>query len=140
MEEQGYRKRLSGDGFESQESYVERISGILAVYAAILQTPTVTVHPHGLKHAWTWLARLLNMKAQDITATVLLIFLEIAGYRLQQAYGRQFFKCIIFIQEEFFKQLSTDSASRPAIVRLINFIKDINSKGKLLPPKGSELS
>jgi len=63
--------------FEAEDSYFERMSGILSIYAAITQTDYPASHPFGIKHAWIWLARILNMKPKRITSTILYNFLEV---------------------------------------------------------------
>lgn len=49
MEVLGYKKRVSDGTFESEDSYTARMSGILAIYAAIVQTEIPAINnPHGL--------------------------------------------------------------------------------------------
>ena len=56
--------KVSSDGqMESEDNYLKRMSGMVRLYAAILQTPTEPQpHPHGLEHGWAWFARILNME------------------------------------------------------------------------------
>ena len=93
---QGYR--VVAGTLESEESYYKRISGIIRLYAAIIQYPvpkdmvsaSVSMgpflyicflfqpHPHGPEHGWAWLANILNAEPRSgITATALLHFLEV---------------------------------------------------------------
>jgi nucleoporin GLE1 len=80
---------IANNQLESEETYCKRMEGIVAVYAAILQTPVQanTPHPHGLENGWAWLARIMNLPPNDCTATVLRVFLEVCCY---------FYRCYIF--------------------------------------------
>ena len=66
---------------ESEDIYLKRMSGVIRLYAAIIQTPSMfpdKPHPHGLEHGWAWLARMLNLEPHPtITATALYDFLEV---------------------------------------------------------------
>lgn len=78
----GFKKISSGDTieFESKDSYTERMSGIIALYAAILQTTDQigSTSPFSLSSAWVWLAKFLNLKSIEASAAILLIFLEVS--------------------------------------------------------------
>jgi hypothetical protein len=79
LEKACYKK--VGEIFESEEAYNKRMNGILAVYAAITQTKLAGVeNPHGISNAWTWMARLLNMKPKKITPAILLTFLNVSAH------------------------------------------------------------
>ena len=76
----GYK--VSGDGqVEGEDNYLKRMSGIVRLYAAILQTPSEPhPHPHGLEHGWAWFARVLNMEPHPtLTATAIYDMLEVRG-------------------------------------------------------------
>ena len=71
---------MNSDGeIEGEDSYLKRMSGIVRLYAAFLQTPTKPhPHPHGLEHGWVWLARVLNMEPHpSLTATAVYDMLEV---------------------------------------------------------------
>ena len=71
---------MSSDGvIETDEQFLKRMTGIVRFYAAIIQTSLPNAaNPHGLKHGWAWLARVLNKDPHpSITATVLYDFLEV---------------------------------------------------------------
>ncbi|KAI2661990.1 Nucleoporin GLE1 [Labeo rohita] len=76
----GYR--VEDSKVEGQDSFLKRMSGMIRLYAAIIQmrwpyTGKQGPHPHGLNHGWRWLAQILNMEPlADITATILFDFLE----------------------------------------------------------------
>uniref|UniRef100_A0A8C3JIG6 mRNA export factor GLE1 n=1 Tax=Calidris pygmaea TaxID=425635 RepID=A0A8C3JIG6_9CHAR len=73
---------------EEQDHFLKRMSGLIRLYAAIIQLRwpygnKQGPHPHGLNYGWRWLAQMLNMEPlADVTATLLLDFLEVSdvGY------------------------------------------------------------
>ena len=72
--------KVGSDGqVESEDNYLKRMSGVVRLYAAILQTPSEPhPHPHGLEHGWRWFARVLNMHPHPtLTATALYDMLEV---------------------------------------------------------------
>ncbi|KAK6313001.1 hypothetical protein J4Q44_G00163480 [Coregonus suidteri] len=77
----GYR--VEDGGVEVQDSFLKRWSGMIRLYAAIIQLrwPYVSKQgpdPHGMNHSWRWLAQMLNMAPlADVTATLLFDFLEV---------------------------------------------------------------
>jgi hypothetical protein len=94
MQALGYKKKLSAKdendpaSYETEEQYFERMSGILSLYAAFTQINFPGKHPHGLSHAWAWLARVLNIKPRRITAQLVLTFLEVREIDLWILYCR----------------------------------------------------
>jgi len=61
----GYRYNEDGE-IEEQNRFINRMSGIMRLYAAILVTRPCgyqqkKIHPHGLSQAWRWIACILNM-------------------------------------------------------------------------------
>ena len=71
--------KVSGDGqVETEDNYLKRMSGIVKLYAAILQTSSGSQpHPHGLEHGWAWFARVLNMPPHPtLSATAIYGMLE----------------------------------------------------------------
>jgi len=137
----GYRHSSEGpNGFETEDSYLARISGTIALYAAITQTIyDKGVHPFGLSHAWAWLARVLNMRPRRVTPTILLPFLEIAGYELNRVYRRQFVKLLNFISKDYMTRLPPD-APAPAVARLKIYMHEFRAAGgKLQAPEGRNM-
>lgn len=100
---------------------------------------------------WKWLARLLNIKPQKITPTILLTFLEVrkfvysitltyrqqvAGPKLFRTYRRQFLKLLVYIRDVVSRQLPTD----PALTRLLLFLDDCERTGAITPLEGANLT
>ena len=141
---------------ESKEVYAERMQGIFALYAACLQT-TPDLQSLGQKGAemnentmaglickelrpnrlWVWLARMTNTTPRDMTPVLVTTFLEIAGDRFIQMYGRQSTKIL-----EAIKQATTGGGSSgsidfpkgtvggPAFVRLTILLDDWEKSGR----------
>ena len=109
----GYVKNDEGTAFETTDSYVDRMTGIMLFYAAFLQVDAPN-HPHGVDAAWRWLARLLNRCPPNRhTAVALDSFLKIAGFRMYAAYRGQFVKVLELIHREFLPKL--DAKNDPDI-------------------------
>uniref|UniRef100_H3B0F1 mRNA export factor GLE1 n=1 Tax=Latimeria chalumnae TaxID=7897 RepID=H3B0F1_LATCH len=102
----GYR--VQDSGVEQQDNFLKRMSGMIRLYAAIIQLRwpygnKQGVHPHGLNNGWRWLAQMLNMEPlADVTATLLFDFLEVCGNALMKQYQTQFWKMIFLIKDEYF--------------------------------------
>uniref|UniRef100_A0A7N9AV14 mRNA export factor GLE1 n=1 Tax=Mastacembelus armatus TaxID=205130 RepID=A0A7N9AV14_9TELE len=102
----GYR--VDDSGVEGQDSFLKRMSGMIRLYAAMIQlrwpySSRQGSVPHGLNHGWRWLAQMLNMEPlADITATLLFDFLEVCGNALMKQYQGQFWKLILLLKEEYF--------------------------------------
>ncbi len=79
----GYKKKSGAtddndvNSYEAEESYYERMAGLIRLYAAFMQIDYPGNHPHGLSNAWSWMARIMNMKPRKITATMILAFIEV---------------------------------------------------------------
>lgn len=126
---------------ENQVMFLKRMSGIVRLYAALIQTPPLLdkPHPHGIRNAWIWLSRLLNLAPQsDITATILVDFLEVAGYLMQKTYGKQFQKLIQILAVEFLPKIKlvTSAGSGGPLQRLESFLAEYFKKGSISQPSG----
>ncbi|KAM6193070.1 mRNA export factor GLE1 isoform 2-T2 [Sarcoramphus papa] len=96
---------------EEQDNFLKRMSGMIRLYAAIIQLRwpygnKQGTHPHGLNYGWRWLAQMLNMEPlADVTATLLFDFLEVCGNALMKQYQVQFWKMMLLIREDYFPSL-----------------------------------
>lgn len=137
----GYTEKKDGPhGFEEESSYFEKMAGLIALFAAYTQIP-YDRHPHGPAQGWVWLARLLNQEPKTATGTVLITFLETAGYQLSQQYPRQMQKVFDFIQKDFFPRLDISTPPRKAsAARLQLFLEAYHKAGRrLTEPRGRHL-
>uniref|UniRef100_A0A8D0HCA2 mRNA export factor GLE1 n=1 Tax=Sphenodon punctatus TaxID=8508 RepID=A0A8D0HCA2_SPHPU len=102
---------------EPQDNFLKRMSGMIRLYAAVIQLQWPSgnkqgAHPHGLSHAWRWLAQMLNMEPlADVTATLLFDFLEVCGNAMMKQYQMQFWKMMLLIREEYLPRYETDYSS-----------------------------
>jgi len=144
----GYKVTADGE-VEQQDKFLRRVSGFTRLYAAlIISTPplsssagsqsTSTIHPHGISHAWSWLAHMVNIEPRpDITATVLHEFFAVAGHTLSQIYRRQFVKLVQSIFNEYLPRIVavTPSGASGPVTRLESLLKSCIT-GEISPPKG----
>ncbi|XP_008416011.1 mRNA export factor GLE1 [Poecilia reticulata] len=138
----GYR--VDDCGVEGQDSFLKRMSGMIRLYAAVIQLrwPYGSKQgsvPHGLNHGWRWLAQMLNMEPlADITATLLFDFLEVCGNALMKQYQGQFWKLILLLKDEYFPRIEavTSSGEMGSVIRLKQFLETSLQSRQISPPKG----
>lgn len=143
-EEEHYRELgyQYDDKIETHHRFLKRMSGIVRFYAAIIHTPAIILnkpHPYGLKSAWLWLNRFLNLEpCSDISATVLVEFLEVAGFCLQNNNGKQFDNVMRKIADEFLPQIKsvTLAGCGGPLQRLESFIEVYFRQGSIPQPSG----
>ena len=128
---------------EKQDQFLKRMSGVVRLYAAVIVSiPRVRQqepHPFGLQNGWTCLAAIVNLTPRpEITATVLLNFLEVAGHRLLNAYGKQFIKLLDLVCTEYMTAIRkvTPDGSDGLVVRLDGFLQKTMKRREVAPPDG----
>ncbi|KAJ2897203.1 Nuclear pore complex nucleoporin component [Coemansia aciculifera] len=91
----GYKGK-EDDELESESIYTERMAGMVALYAAIVQIPSANgkPNPFPVSYGWTWMARVLNLAPRSISPLLVHTFLSVAGTSLMAAYGKQFKKLL----------------------------------------------
>ncbi|KAK9971114.1 hypothetical protein ABG768_027007 [Culter alburnus] len=137
----GYR--VEDSKVEGQDSFLKRMSGMIRLYAAIIQmrwpyTGKQGPHPHGLNHGWRWLAQILNMEPiADTTATILFDFLEVCGNALMKQYRGQFWKLMLLINEEYFPRIEavTSTGQMGSVTRLKQFLETSLRTKQISAPK-----
>lgn len=134
----GYKFDLLGN-VESHNKYLKRMTGIIRFYAALIVTSSKHEKPViGLGQAWIFLASTLNQHpVADITATMLVEFLNITGFTMHLAYGKQFLKLLQYINIHYLKEiiLVTPSGHGGPITRLNSFISKHQCIGSFEEPK-----
>nr|SVE81961.1 EOG090X0755 [Daphnia magna] len=136
----GYR--YSSGKVEQQPTYLKRMSGVVRLYAAVLiSLPRRNQpHPHGLEHAWRYLAALLNLSPRnDITAAILVEFLTVAGSAMSKEYGKQFQKLLHLICTEYFtmiRNVTPKGSGGGPVTRLEEFLHESITKGGISAPAG----
>ena len=131
----------SGGEVEKQDKFLKRMSGLMHLYAAIVTSPAPqgagVPHPHGLQHAWLWLARVINYEPRpDITATLIYDLLQVAGRALLQAYGQQFVKLVQLLITDYLPKIRAAGGAGGPVARLEAFLSKILQKSNIDPPKG----
>ncbi|XP_051492296.1 mRNA export factor GLE1 [Apus apus] len=130
---------------EEQDHFLKRMSGMICLYAAIIQVQwphgnKQGKHPHGLNYGWRWLSQMLNMEPlADVTATLLFCFLEVCGNALLNLYKAQFWKMMVFIQEDYIPRIEaiTSSGQMGSLTRLKQFLEECLQQKKVPAPKGA---
>ncbi|XP_057688055.1 mRNA export factor GLE1 [Corythoichthys intestinalis] len=138
----GYR--VDDAGVEGQDCFLKRMSGMIRFYAAIIQQrwpfdSKQGVPVHGLSNGWRWLAQMLNMEPiADITATLLLDFLEVCGHALLKSYQGQLWKVLLLLKEEYLPRIEavTSSDQMGSVSRLRIFLQKSLQERQISPPKG----
>lgn len=112
-----YNKLVGRKDSEPGVSYKQRMSGIVSLYAAIVQTSPSTIPsvlPSGVRMAqhvppyfrpeggWRWLAIVVRppVPLLDITALQLFVFLRMTGERFHSLFGKQYIKLLRAIAEQ----------------------------------------
>lgn len=113
---------------EDEIHYFKRMSGVLHLYFTILININSTMQCSlGIKTAWKWLADVLNLTPRpNTTAEILTVFFKCCGYRLQQAYGKQFIKLVMIFESDFLeliKTIPTDKQSGASVGRLESILE-----------------
>ncbi|XP_069729289.1 mRNA export factor GLE1 isoform X2 [Phaenicophaeus curvirostris] len=139
----GYR--VEDSMVEQQDRFLKRMSGFIRLYAALIQVRwpygnKQAAHPHGLSYGWRWLAHILNIEPlTDVTATVLYDFLEVCGNALMKQYQGQFWKIMLYIQEEYIPRMEEiiGNDQMGAFSRLKQFVEKCLQQKDMPLPKGA---
>lgn len=124
---------------ETQNKYVNRMTGIIRLFAAIIVTETKSGKALGIGQAWMLLAATVNLVPQlDITAILLHEMLKTTSYYLNQAYGRQFIKILLYIDTNYMKKIDevTPIGCFGPVQRLKTFISKIILQRHIVKPQG----
>lgn len=145
----GY-KCTQDNNLETESQFLRRITGLMRLYAALLQTPLPPWHkpasddtscqPPGPERGWQWLALCMNAPIEDpdLAATLICTFLEVAGWALERDYGRQFRKMLHSLCKDYFPRLKQRvKATSGPIARLEGLLQQVLRKGQLNRPEAS---
>ncbi|KAJ1822353.1 hypothetical protein LPJ75_000463 [Coemansia sp. RSA 2598] len=129
----GYKEK-DDDQLESEEAFMDRMNGMLALFAAVTQTRPMNGQPNPLpvSYAWSWLARMLNLPPRPISPLLVKTLLSIAGTSLQAAYGRQFKKAMDLLATDWIPAIAPSGSN--AVVHksnLTTFVDTYRQTGKL---------
>lgn len=145
---------------ESGVQYSERMAGILALYAAILQTSPVD-SPQGVfgvppaealsripEHfqasaGWRWLVRTLEapLVSLEPVPNLLETFLGVAGAGLSEVFGRQFIKLLVCLYRQGLVERKAGFAdkSRASQVKLQLLLEEWIAAGRVTDAEGRAL-
>jgi len=128
--------------WETTDNFMERLRGYIMFYGAFLQADHPR-HPHGIEHAWAWMAQLLNrLPPNRYTATCLDAMVKSAGYKLHKVYGRQFIKILKYVNVHYLDKLKEDIVGKEdsdlgaVVTRLHTYL---HRQQYLQSPEGREL-
>src|SRR5277367_800315 len=108
MKRMGYKRTEDGK-WEETTRYIERQSGILAVWTAMTThrlnprsiSQDAELHPFPLANAWRWAARTLNHQAtNEIECAMMATFLEVVNQQFIPTYRRQGHKLVTLAVSE----------------------------------------
>ena len=91
-----------------------------------------------ISQAWTWLARLLNMKPRRLTPLLLYTFLDVCGHELLKEYKSQALKLFHFIMEHNIPAMPQSALA--GTTRLELFLQEtVIAHNDIRPPEGRDL-
>eukprot|EP00127_Corallochytrium_limacisporum_P000827 Clim_evm3s26 gene=Clim_evmTU3s26 len=127
---------------EKNGPYTIRMSGYIALYAALLQNEYYDQEKKLLPMSltWTWFARILNAEPHPINVFMMVIFLEVAGHQMSQCYGRQMKKLMALLRDEYLTKRMHKETEDAHVARLKALLKDYFSKGTFGDPKARLLA
>ncbi|BFZ05487.1 hypothetical protein BsWGS_08526 [Bradybaena similaris] len=136
----GY-KVSEGGVIEEQDKFLRRMSGLMRLYCACIVAPLPpdvnTAHPHGLEHAWMWLARTMNLEPHpDVTAAMIFDLLSVTGHFLFKEYRVQFAKLLHLLYRSYLPKLESVSVTSGTIGRLKIFLETAMQNSSIPAPDG----
>ncbi len=130
---------------EEADRYLKRMSGLARLYAAVCITAVTKAqlddgkdHPHGLGNLWTWLASVMNLRpVAEVTATLLLDVLEVAGNTLWTEYRSMFKRLLELIWVALFPKIKevTPEGQMARVSRLEEFLTKALTGGQIKKPE-----
>lgn len=120
---------------EQQDMYLKRQKGVARLYAAVMITngrrADGSSHPYSIENGWRWLSNFICLQPlPDICATLILEILQFMGAEMWSAYGKQFVKLLLVIQNQYFPKLSAVDEGGPK-ARLEIFLGKIVKEGQI---------
>lgn len=111
----------------------------MRLYSAILIVKPKkgqTTMPHNIRNGWRWFSSILKLEPQiDISATMVHVFLETAGFEMELRYGKCFRKLIRILVEKFLPSCR-EKCTGGAVTRLELLLTEYMKMGKFMQPPG----
>lgn len=125
---------------ETQDKFLKRMTGIMRLYSSIIvsnpKRDQNQQNPHGIMEGWRWLAAFLNLEPySQISATMLHVFLENVGFRMESVYRKQFTKLMLYVYETYLPQLKKIDTGGP-VTRLEVMLQEYKTKKRFGTPAG----
>ncbi|CAG8720672.1 16502_t:CDS:2 [Acaulospora morrowiae] len=142
-----FRKHIGYKDGEREDIYIKRMCSILALYCAIMQTQPIhpnLKNPYSIDHAWTYLARLMNLKPKKITPFLLCTCIQITGAELIRVYRDDALKLFSVVCKAYVLQPPPEvrellTISPSAMSRLKTMLENASQKGGRFPyPDGRD--
>jgi nucleoporin GLE1 len=148
-----HSKLLGRKENEPSISYKQRMSGIISLYAAIVQTspssvpqltstPSLSSVPSHFRPegGWRWLALIVRppLPLLEVTALVLYTFLRISSERFHQIFGQQYIKLLKAIAEQAIdeRKVKWNDAVQGDLSKIRLMIGDWMEKGQIVGAEG----
>lgn len=131
---------------ETETQFLHRITGLVRLYAAMIQTPAppwhnAKAHALGPARGWAWFANVMSAPpppSPDLAATLLCTFLEVAGWHLGQVYGRQFRKALHLLCKDYFPRLKQEAGGGSGpVARLEALLQQVLRRAQVAKPEAS---
>lgn len=118
--------------------YLSRLSKIGRLYFATMivkpRRNELTSDPFNIDQGWKWIADTLNLENMtDVSAILILYFLETCGFAMSHAYRNQFELILASVHK--LNSIKESKEGGPSN-RLENFLKKYLVDRKIMPPKG----
>ena len=91
-----------------------------------------------IREGWKFIAATLNRRPSVFTSAFLCFFLEIAGYSLYNAFGSQFRKLMLTIENSYLAKLPNQSRSYNESLKIV--LEKLCTANKVQKPKGMEIN
>lgn len=115
MHSLGYKEHDEGE-LESEGIYMERMVGMIALMAAIVQVGDGKDETNAIpvRFGWVWLSRMLNLAPRSISPLLVHTFLSIAGTAMMQTYGKQLKKLLQLLMQQWIPAITSKEPSAVA--------------------------
>ncbi|KAG0033100.1 hypothetical protein BGZ82_006254 [Podila clonocystis] len=136
MKKLGYARK--DKGWESEAQYDARQCAIFSLYCAIMQTePTVGRNIYSITHAWTWMARVLNMPPRAITPALISSFVDVCGHVYLSTYRNQAMKIFRLTMTDFIPMVPKEGIA--GATRLKIQLEDFMKSGHIPKAEGRDI-
>eukprot|EP01127_Copromyxa_protea_P010364 TRINITY_DN2523_c0_g2_i5.p1 TRINITY_DN2523_c0_g2~~TRINITY_DN2523_c0_g2_i5.p1 ORF type:complete len:631 (-),score=121.06 TRINITY_DN2523_c0_g2_i5:27-1919(-) len=124
---------------ETFQGYVDRMSGAMRLFTALLVSPVNNQFPY-ISYAWEWLVDFVQLVPKSYSASIILPFFETANHFLYRTYGTQYIKLRNSIITDWFPRLpASDPTTSSSKAMLEVYLRSVATKDDQAPA-GSRLN